>query len=108
MPNDAHYGFLTYRYQRVYDPDNLSLTHPFGRSLDAVCRNERLEADLISILGTCGIQLTDDEVKSALQLPRRNESVHADYRSYYNRECAELVRERDRHLIDQYAYDFET
>jgi len=63
-------------------------------ALNAVCRFESLERDVMDVFGT------------DIELPHANKSERKPYASYYDEETKQLVARRNAHLIEEYGYRF--
>lgn len=112
-------GLLTYRYLKLFCAVNGSAgLPPFGSHTDltdferAHCyidhfiRNERLEEDLIAALEGCGEGLSDEQKQKIRAGGRSNTSTRKERASYYyDAETAELVRERDRLIVEKFGYE---
>ncbi len=81
-------------------------TQLFGNPDDVhFCRLESLRGDLVAFFDSIGATATElhDYV---LGLEKKNTSEHLREVGYYTSDLAELVRIRDRKLIDRFSYNF--
>jgi mevalonate kinase len=80
----------------------------FGHGHDVFfCRLESLRNDLIRFFESIGV--ANDELRTyVLTLDRKNSSDHRHYSTYYTPELAELVKIRDRQLVERFGFTFET
>jgi len=109
-------GFLTYRYLNLYTHDfkkkigdikDFQQVREFDTQnnfLDFYIRNEHLEDDFRTLMKKVGTD--ENTVKEMLKLPKTNRSQRKDYREYYDKEMIELVREKDRLIIEKHGYTF--
>ncbi|MCX6258559.1 MAG: hypothetical protein NTW49_11785 [Bacteroidia bacterium] len=111
-------GLLTYRYVRLYFRDNkmlfrdkhisnLMILNDYDREqnvIDFTIRNENLNNDLLTALNMAGYRLTGEQSAVILAPGRTNPSGHKDYRIYYDKECTEMVTEKEKFIIDKYGY----
>lgn len=74
--------------------------------LKGIVRNEFLEDDLVKVLGLAGYDLTQEQldVIYAGKKKKTNISKHKTVGFYYDQETIDLVREKDRFIIDKYQY----
>ncbi len=93
---DTGLGLYTFRFNQM-----------FGQTDDVYCcRVESLRSDLMTFFETIGV--ASDNLRSyVLGLEKRNISEHLHYSTYYTAELAELVRIRDRQLIERFGFTFE-
>ncbi len=89
-------GYYTFRFN-----------HLFGNADDVFfCRLETLRQDLVAFFE--GIGAATDELRDyVLRLDKKNTAEYADVPTYYTTELAELVRIRDRQLIERFGFTFE-
>ena len=109
-------GLLTYRYLNLYSnnfKNGISGIHNFqelkefdkqNNFLDFFIRNEHLEEDFKTLIQKMGVD--ENVVTEILKLPKTNRSSRKDYRNYYNNEMIELVREKDKLIIEKHGYIF--
>lgn len=111
-------GLLTYRYLSLFCRNNEQLFTKKILSYDLLkdfekenlyishfIRNENLEDDLIKILISCGVDLTEDQKREVFGAQKTNISSRgygADY--YYDNETMELVNARERFIIEKFGY----
>ena len=112
-------GFLTYRYTYLYAGDVVGLYSKSVAShgklvafmkrnsvLDYTIRNECLESDLVEGLRRSGIELSDRQLGMIYSTSRTNvSSRNRRVNYYYDRETVELVRLRERMVIERYGYE---
>ena len=111
-----HAGLLTYRYLWLYSrrPRGLKRLREAELArfddeqnlLTDVIRNEQLESDLVAALRRAGYTLEQDQLAGLGEMPRTNVSEHGPVGRYYDASTAELVRERDRLIVEKYGYAF--
>jgi len=89
-------GLCTYYYKRLF-------RHVVP---DFFCRVECLEQDLIAGLERSGLPLDDRQTNLLLGMQRVNTSEHGNSTSYYDEELIELVRKRDRLIIEKFGYEY--
>lgn len=79
----------------------------FGQADDIFfCRVESIRSDLMAFFERIGV--ASDALRSyVLALDKKNISEHLHYSTYYTPELAELVRIRDRQLIERFGFTFE-
>jgi len=89
-------GYYTLRFNQI-----------FGKAEDVFfCRLDTLRRDLIAFLD--GIGVATNELRDyVLRLDKKNTSEHSQKSTYYTAELAELVRIRDRPLVDRFGFVFE-
>ena len=119
-PLSTHAGLMTYRYFRlftlgdsVYRDKRLSEydeINEFDQELNitkGMIKTESLEEDFIRVLDEAEISLSDEQSKEILnkELEKTNVSRRKTVGYYYNEETIELVRKRDKYLIETYSYE---
>lgn len=88
-------GAYTYRYLKCFcDSEGNNL-------LNRVIRTETLREDLNSLL-----DLTDAQRKYLYSMHKRNDSSHKSYKEYYTEDLVELVRYKDRLIVERYGYRY--
>ena len=89
-------GYYTFRFNQI-----------FGTSDDVFfCRVDSLRQDLVAFFDQIGA--ANDELREyVLRLDKKNTAEYAQLSTYYTAELAELVRNRDRELIDRFGFTFE-
>ena len=114
-------GFLTYQYLKLYNfhsneriaqLNNYEDVLNFDREnnfIDLIIFNESIHKDLIHNATLIGS--TNDEMEELLN-KRFHKKVNAsqrnnDYQTYYDEETIELVRKKDRLIIEKYDYHFD-
>lgn len=114
-------GLLTYYYLKLHsreaaplfvdprlsDPDALSRFDRENNILNSIIRLEHLEDDLIRALATAGYGLTPGQ-ESKIRAARGDKFNRSEHRApayYYDCETFDLVRSRDRLLVEKYAYE---
>lgn len=86
-----------YKSLQAFEKSNLYITH--------FIRNENLEGDFIKILTACGIELSENQKQRILTSEKTNtssRSLGVEY--YYDQETAELIRQREKLIIDHFGY----
>ena len=113
-------GLLTYRYLKLFSRDLAPLFRPDGpatyealrafdaeqNALDFVIRTENLEADLVEALARAGYELDAEQTARILDSRghKTNTSEHRESEYYYDDETVELVRERERLIVEKHGY----
>ena len=111
-------GFLTYRYLLLFARDtgrlsDGSLRDSAGLSryagennlLDLVIHMERLEDDLVAVLGSLGVAVSAEAEALIWSTPPTNTSSRRrDFGSYYDPETAGLVAERENLIVARFGY----
>jgi hypothetical protein len=89
-------GYYTFRFNQL-----------FGKADDVFfCRLDSLREDLVAFFD--GIGVTTDELRDhVLSLDKKNTSEYTHASTYYTAELAELVRIRDRPLVERFGFTFE-
>jgi hypothetical protein len=89
-------GYYTWRFNQI-----------FGKT-DGVffCRVDSLRDDLAAFFAEIGV--ANDELREyVLSLDKKNTAEYAQVSTYYTAELAELVRCRDRQLVEHFGFRFE-
>lgn len=112
-------GLLTYRYLYLFcrHHNDLyvdralrhfdALKHFADKNcyIDYFIRNEHLESDLIDTLDHCSLSLNEAQQAQILSVSKTNASKRKrDFSYYYDSETVELVHQREKLIIDQFAY----
>jgi hypothetical protein len=89
-------GYYTFRFNQI-----------FGKADDVFfCRLDSLRKDLVAFFD--GIGVATDELRDyVLRLDKKNISEYTHASDYYTAELAELVRIRDRPLVERFGFTFE-
>jgi hypothetical protein len=89
-------SYYTFRFNQI-----------FGNADDVFfCRLDSLREDLVAFFDSIGAGA--DELRDyVLSLGKKNTSEHADVSTYYTAELAELVRIRDRQLVERFGFTFD-
>ena len=69
---------------------------------------ENLQDDFLGIMERLGVAETAAMREALQQSERKNSSRHSHYSHYYDPELRQLVADRERALIDRFAYRFES
>jgi hypothetical protein len=89
-------GYFTFRFNQL-----------FGKVDDVCfCRVETLRQDLVAFFDRIGVASAELR-EYVLRLDKKNTAEYAQISNYYTAELAELVRSRDRQLIERFGYSFE-
>jgi hypothetical protein len=89
-------GYYTFRFNQL-----------FGNSDDVFfCRLDSLREDLVIFFERIGLA-TGELRDYVLRLDRKNTSEHSHESTYYTTDLAELVRIRDRDLVERFGFAFE-
>lgn len=89
-------GYYTLRFNQM-----------FGKADDVFfCRLDSLRKDLVAFFDDIGV--TTDELRDyVLRLDKKNTAEYTHVSNYYTAELAELVRIRDRQLVERFGFTFE-
>lgn len=89
-------GYYTFRFNQI-----------FGNADDVFfCRLDSLREDLVAFFD--GIGATTGELRDyVLRLDKQNSAEYTHASHYYTAELAELVRVRDRQLVERFGFTFE-
>ena len=88
-------GYYTFRFNQLFgNPDDVHF-----------CRLDSLREDLVAFFDSIGVT-TAELHDYVLGLEKKNTSEHPRATAYYTSDLAELVRIRDRKLIDRFAFNF--
>lgn len=89
-------GYYTFRFNQI-----------FGNADDVFfCRLDSLREDLVAFFE--GIGAATGELRDyVLRLDKKNTSEHSNESAYYTADLVELVRIRDRQLVDRFGFTFE-
>jgi hypothetical protein len=114
-------GFMTYRYARLYlknifskeakkirNIDDLKLYDNSNNLINMIIRNESLEDDFLEVLRNTNHPIDKDALNKLKNSPPKkiNYSTHKKTSFYYDDETINLVREKEKFLIDKYNYEF--
>ena len=89
-------GYYTFRFNQL-----------FGTADDVFfCRLDSLREDLVAFFDRIGVA-TDELRDYILRLDKKNTSEHIHESTYYTTDLAELVRIRDRELVERFGFSFE-
>ncbi|MDP2685282.1 MAG: hypothetical protein Q8P20_09695 [bacterium] len=108
-------GFFTYRYIYMFFSDYCNIfngspdvfkCHNELISLDNVLKTEELPNNIINLFAKNNIIISPGDKKLWGTRPKRNHTIHKPYQSYYDKELIELVRYKDRLIIENYGYKF--
>ncbi len=88
-------GYYTFRFNQI-----------FGNADDVFfCRLDSLRKDLLAFFD--GISVATDELRDyVLRLDKQNTSEYTHASDYYTADLAELVRIRDRQLVERFGFTF--
>ena len=107
--NNLDIGFFTYRYiymfvrdyEQVFDGSKGARV-----SVEHILKTEELPDNIIHLFTRNGISISSEDKKLWKARPKRNYTEHKPYQSYYDEELIELVRHKDRLIIEKYGYKF--
>jgi hypothetical protein len=92
-------GFYSFLFRYMYVVDGIA---------PEVGRCENLRGDLMAFFERHAIPVSTQMRAFVQTAAPRNASAHGDWRSYYDRELADLVAERDTSVIEDFEYQFAT
>lgn len=108
-------GFFTYRYIYLFSYEyekifsgqaDIFTNHDTLISVENVLKTEELPNNIINLFGRNGIPISEEDKKLWRTRPKRNYTNHKPYQSYYDNSLVELVRRKDRLIIEKYGYKF--
>jgi len=109
-------GYMTYKYFELYTYnfkkafktirtyEQLSGFDQQNNFIDFFITSENLENDFRLLMIKTGIQ--KEVIDNVLNIPKTNPSQRKHYRDYYNNDLIELVREKDKLIIEKHNYNF--
>jgi hypothetical protein len=114
-PVKSSIGLMTYRFlalateygawntagRAARDPQAVAVFADRHTIASRILRMESLNADLLAVLQSVGIQVTLDDLDA---ISKTNTSTHRKYTDYYDDEAYRLVAQRDRLIIDRFGY----
>jgi len=109
-------GFFSYRYIYMfcknyenifYNKNIIFKRHNRLLSLDRVLRNESLSTSLINLIADKGICDKEKAITICRTCKKVNPTKHKHYSRYYTKKLINLVKYKDRLIIDKYNYKFE-
>ena len=72
--------------------------------IDFFVTSENLENDFKSLMIKTGIK--ENIIDNILEMPKTNPSLRKHYRNYYDEGMIELVKEKDKLIIEKHNYQF--
>ncbi len=111
-------GLLTFRYLKIYNYNfhlesesilNYNKLIEFDRKnnfIDIMIRTENLHGGLLENASKMGIPFQEIEDSIDRIKEKTNQSARKFYQYYYDEETTELVREKERFIIEKYDYKF--
>lgn len=90
-------GFYSFLFRYMYTTPGVE---------PVIGRCESLRTDFLGFLERVGAPISAELRDFVLNASPRNASQHGDWRDYYDRELADLVRARDASVIEQFGYSF--
>jgi hypothetical protein len=115
-PLSAFAGLLTYRYLNLYTYDFYRVKKSIktyedmvafdtqNNMLDITLENENLEDGLKQLMLKVNVPLT--EIQGLLNVSKTNISDRENYQYYYDDETKELVRDKEKFIIEKYNYQY--
>lgn len=110
-------GAMTYRYigiytggrsggavERITNAEDLAAYDREYNVLDDVIRTESLHDDLIRVIGAAGYMLDQGTIEDIRNAGRTKTSTRYPAGQYYDSRTLDLVMEKERFLIEKYAY----
>jgi len=111
-------GFMTYRYFKIYEKDffkekffkgikNYNQLKKFDEEnniLDFTIKTENLKRDLIEILNKTNHELSPEDINTIMCSKKTNTSSHLKTSYYYDEEAVELIRNKEKFIIEKYNY----
>ena len=109
-------GYMTFKYLELYtynfkknitlvkDHTELKKFDVDNNFIDYFITNENLEKDFQILINK--INTTGSDISGILGSPKTNRSIRTEYRTYYDNDLIELVREKDKLIIEKHKYEF--
>jgi len=113
--DDLDIGFFTYRYiylfsyeyGQIFDGSkDIFSQHDNLISVENVLKTEELPNNIINLFGKNGIHVSSKDKQLWKTRPKRNYTEHKAYQNYYDKESIELVKYKDRLIIEKHGYTF--
>ncbi len=118
-PISGFAGLLTFRFLKIYSYDfmkksagitDLNMLTEFDKEnnfIDIMLKTETLHTSLIDNAENMGISV--EEMKDTLKkmVEKTNKSIRNNYHFYYDDETAELVKQKEKFIIEKYNYCFD-
>lgn len=101
-------GCVAHEFIRLYCEGNVE-THSLEDGpeiVDAVYRQEDLLESFIEMFEENVFGLSEEQVENLTGRGRVNAYPHKPYADYYDEETAELVRQKDKRIIERFGYEF--
>jgi hypothetical protein len=107
-------GFFSYRYiymffdnyERIFYSDDKMLAFKKPFSLDEVYDTQNIVENISTIFDKHKIKVTPEVKQKWAKLPIENQSQHKHYREYYSQKLINLVKYKDRLIIEKHGYSF--
>lgn len=113
-------GLLTYRYLLLFTKNGVTaltrledykaiVQHEKERNLiDIIIRNESIEADLLNNCSALGIECSElRKLIKMTSIQKTNSSKRRGYKYYYDEDTKELVRQKEKFIIEKFGYSYE-
>lgn len=73
-----------------------------------ICRTENLRLDLMNFLVSTPAGITESQTNTLMTMSKVNTSPRGKYQDYYDERLRKLIKDKNRYVIDRFAYTFET
>ena len=109
IPVKLDIGLLTFRYLTVYHhPDVFDdiENHSKYLVLNRVLKFENLTKELENFFSENLCNLSEKQLSQLYEMPNMRKTDHDHYSKYYTKEIIDLIRRKDRIIVDTYNYTF--
>lgn len=100
-------GPYTYRMLRCYTTNGGLNPNLIDNRLKIIKTEGNLSANFIKVLEDNGVKVGDDIKNKILSTDKIHTSNHGHYSEYYTDETIELVRQKDKIIIDKFNYNYQ-
>jgi tetratricopeptide (TPR) repeat protein len=98
--SDNNIGYYSWMFKRMFGDYASVQTH--------IGKFENLQQDFLCIMNDLAVEQTQSMQDELNKKERKNASQHSHYSHYYNTSLQRLVAQKERQLIDEFDYRFET
>ena len=112
--NDGGSGFKKSCLDEFYSASDgyysMLANRMFGEDFKGVhlIQFENLESEFISTLKQLGIKQVTAVENILINEPKKNKSARGHYSQYYNEDLIELISSKERRIIEEFGYEFES